>query len=84
VAFLILEEAFKPMIMFFGLTNSPATFQVIMNDLLRDMIKAGDIAVFIDHMMVRTKTKKEYDEIVKELLRGMIENDLFVKLKKCM
>jgi len=34
----MLEGSFKPTVMFFGLTNSPATFQAIMNDLLRDLV----------------------------------------------
>ena len=40
--------------MFFRLTNLPVTFQVIINNLLKDIIKARDIAVFIDNMMVGT------------------------------
>ena len=38
--------------MFFGLTNSLATFQAMMNDLLRDMIDVGDVIVFIDDVIV--------------------------------
>jgi len=40
------------MVMFFRLTNSLAIFQTIMNDWLRDMIEAGDVAAFIDNVMV--------------------------------
>ena len=32
------EGSFEPTVMFFGLTNSPATFQAMMNELLRDLI----------------------------------------------
>ena len=32
------ERSFEPTVMFFGLTNSPATFQTMMNDLLRDVV----------------------------------------------
>jgi len=70
------------MVMFFELTNSLATFWVIMNDLLRDMIEAGDIVISIDNVMVRTETKEEYNNIVEELLRRIAENGLFVKLEK--
>jgi len=76
------EEAFEPTVIFFGLTNSPATFQVIMNDLLRDMIKVEDIAAFIDDVMVGIETEKEHNKIVKEILRRIAENNLFVKLEK--
>jgi len=82
--FLILEGAFEPIVMFFGLTNSSATFQTIMNDLLRDIIEIEDMAVFINNIMVGTETEKEYNEIVEEVLRRMAENDLFVKPEKCM
>jgi len=47
------------------------TFQIIINNLLRDMIKAGNVAVFIDNVMVGTETEKEYDNIVKEILERM-------------
>ena len=53
-----------------------------MNDLLRYMIEAGDILISIDNVMVGTETEEEYDNIVKELLRRIAENDLFVKLEK--
>ena len=81
-AFSIPESAFKPTVMFFGLINLVANFQAIMNDLLRNMIKAGDIAVFIDDVMVGTETEKKHNNIVKEILRRMAENNLFVKPKR--
>jgi len=56
---------------------------MIMNDLLRDMIEKGEIAVFIDDVMIATETEKEHDEIIEEVLRKMEENDLFVKPEKC-
>jgi len=68
--------------MFFRLTNSPATFQAMMNDLLRDMTETGKIVVFIDNVMVATETDEEHNEIVEEVLRRMEENDLFVKPEK--
>ena len=75
------EGAFKPTVMFFGLTNSPATFQMMMNNLLRDIIEAENIAAFINNVIVGTKTEEGYDDIVKEVLKRMAENDLFVKPK---
>ena len=81
-AFSIPESAFKPTVMFFGLINLVANFQAMMNDLLRNMIKAGDIAVFIDDVMVGTETEKRHNNIVKEILRRMAENNLFVKPKR--
>ena len=54
----------------------------MINDLLRDIIEAGDIVVFIDNVMVETKTKEGYNNIVEEVLRRMVENDLFMKSEK--
>jgi len=76
--------SFEPTVMYFGLTNSPATFQTMMNDLFRDMINKGDIATFIDDVLVATKTEEGHDEIVEEVLRRLEENDLYVKPEKCM
>ena len=82
-AFTTPEESFEPTVMFFGLTNSPATFQAIMNELLRDLINTGKVAVFIDDVIVGTKTEEGYDEIVTEVIRRLEENDLYMKLEKC-
>ena len=54
--FTMLEGLFEPTVMFFGLTNSPATFQAMMNKLLRDLINTGKVAAFIDDMIVGTET----------------------------
>jgi len=74
---------FEPTVMFFGMTNSPATFQVMMNKILRDLINEGKVATFVDDVLVGTKTKEEHNEIVEEILKRLEENDLYVKLEKC-
>ena len=76
------EGAFEPTVMFFRLTNSPAIFQAMINDLLRDLIKTEKIVAFIDNIMIATETEEEHDKIVEEVLRKMEENDLFVKPEK--
>ena len=53
-----------------------------MNDLLRDIIEAGDTAAFIDDVIVGTEIEEGYDNIVEEVLRRMVENDLFMKPEK--
>jgi len=74
--------AYEPTIMYFGLTNSPTTFQPMMNDLFCNMINQGNMATFIDNIIVATEIEKEYDKVVKEVLKQLKENDLFVKPKK--
>ena len=72
------------MVMFFRMTNSPATFQAMMNEILRDLINKEKVAVFVDNMLVGTETKEGHNEIVEEILRRLEENDLYIKPKKCM
>ena len=81
--FMTLEGLFEPIVMFFGLTNLPATFQAMMNELLRDLINTGKVATFIDDMIIRMETEEEHDEIVAEVVRRLEENDLYVKPEKC-
>jgi len=83
VAFLTLEGSFEPMVMFFGLTNSPAMFQTMINDLLRDLVVEEKVVVFIDNVMVATETEEGHNEIMEKVLRRLKENDLFVKQEKC-
>jgi len=77
------EGSFKPTVMFFGLTNSPATFQTMMNKLLRDLIDTGKVAAFIDDVIIGTESKEGHDESVAEVIKRLEENDLYVKPKKC-
>ena len=83
IAFTMPKGSFKPTVMFFGLTNSPVTFQVMMNKLLRDLINIGKVAVFINDMIVGTEDEKGHDELVAEIIKRLEENDLYVKLEKC-
>jgi len=76
------EGSFEPIVMFFGLTNSPAIFQAMMNNLLRDLVVEEKVAVFIDDVMIATETEKGYDDIVEEVLKRLEENNLFVKPEK--
>ena len=78
------EELFEPTVIFFRLTNLPATFQAMMNDLLRDLVVEEKVAVFIDDVIIAMETEEGHDEIVEEVLRRLEENDLFVKPKKYM
>ena len=82
-AFTTLEELFEPTVIFFGLTNFPATFQAMMNELLRDLINTGKVVAFIDNVIVGTETEEGHDEIVVEVIRRLEENDLYVKPEKC-
>ena len=77
------EGLFEPTVMFFELMNSPATFQAMINELLRDLTNIGKVAVFIDDVIVGTETEEGHDELVAEVIKRLEENDLYVKLEKC-
>ena len=81
-AFMMPEGLFEPTVMFFGLTNSPATFQAMMNELLRDLINMGKVAVFNNDVIVGTKTEEGHDELVVEVVKRLEENDLYMKPEK--
>jgi len=80
---MIYVGSFKLTVIFFGMTNSPAMFQAMMNEILRDMINEGKVAVFVDDVLVGTEMEEGYNEIVEEVLRRLKENDLYIKLEKC-
>ena len=75
--------SFELKVIFFGITNSPATFQMMMNKILRDLINKGKVAAFVDDILVGTETEEEHNEIVEEILKRLEKNDLYVKLEKC-
>ena len=83
VAFTIPEGSFEPTVIFFGLTNSPATFQVMINELLRDLINTGKVVAFIDDVIVRTEDEEGHDELVVEIIKRLEENNLYMKPEKC-
>ena len=66
VAFTTPERSFEPTVMFFGLTNSPAIFQAMMNKLLSDLINIGKVTAFIDDVIVGTDIEEGHNKIVEE------------------
>ena len=83
VAFQMNQGLFKPLVMFFGLTNSPATFQTMMNHLFRDLINWGKVVVYMDDIMIFTATIEEHRQIIWEVLQLLRDNKLYLKHTKC-
>ena len=81
VAFTTLEGSFEPTIMFFGLTNFLAIFQTMMNKILWNLIDTGEVASFIDNVIVGMKKKEEHDKAVEEVVKNLVENNLYVYIK---
>jgi len=69
--------------MFFGMTNSPATFQTMMNDIFRNLIAEGIVVVYLNNILIFTKTKEEHKQAVRRVLQVLKENKLFLHLEKC-
>ena len=82
-AFITLKGLSKPTVMFFGLSNSPATFQRFMNDSFKDMIVEGWLIIYMDNMLITTSDKWTNEEWKKRVLQRMKELHLHLKLKKC-
>jgi len=74
---------FELIVMFFGMTNSPAMFQAMINKILRDLINKGKVVAFVDDVLVETEMEEGHNEIVEEILRRLEENNLYVKPEKC-
>ena len=51
---------FEPLVMFFGLTNSPATFQTMMDDIFEELITEGVVVVYLDDILIFTETLEEH------------------------
>ena len=75
---------FELVVMFFGMKNSLAMFQGMMNEIMRDLINEGKVAVFVDDVLVGIDDEKGHDKIVVEVLKRLEENDLYVKPEKCL
>ena len=79
---------YEPNVMFFGLTNSPATFQAMMDHILQpwgDKWALEDVygSWYMDDVLVASRNKKKHQQAVHELLDILEANDLFLKPEKC-
>src|SRR5215469_13912266 len=74
---------FEPLVMFFGLTNSPATFQTMMNDIFQDLIAEGVVCVYLDDILIFTQTAEEHRRVTRLVLERLQANQLYLKPEKC-
>jgi hypothetical protein len=65
------------------MTNSPATFQSLMNSVFADLIAIGVVAVYMDDILIYTPTLVEHRKIVREVLQRLQDHDLYLKPEKC-
>jgi len=74
---------FEPLVMFFGLTNSPATFQTMMNDIFHELIMEGVVVVYLDDILIYTETVEEHRAVTRRVLELLQKHKLFLKPDKC-
>src|SRR5258708_25564941 len=76
---------FEPTVMFFGLCNSPVTFQMMMNDILRDFIHNGEAICYMDDILIYSCTLSDHWQIVivRQVLTTLRKQRLFLKPEKC-
>ena len=82
--FITNQGLFKPTVMFFGLTNSPATFQTMMNAIFAEEIAEGWLIVYMDNILIATKDNLQFHErCIHKMLEKLKEHNLYLKLEKC-
>jgi len=69
--------------MFFGLTNSPATFQTMMNDIFAELIRDGVVCVYMDDILIFSQTRQELQHITCLVLEILRHHKLYLKAEKC-
>ena len=81
-AFIALEGLFELTLISFRLINFPVTFQIMMNQILRDLINTGEIVSFIDNIIVKIEEEERHNKVVEEVVKRLEKNDLYIKLEK--
>jgi hypothetical protein len=74
---------FEPLVMYFGLTNSPATFQTMMNDIFHDLILEGVVCIYLDDILIFTDTLEEHRRISRLVMERLREHKLYLRHDKC-
>jgi len=83
-AFKTSEGLFEPTVMFFGLTNSLATFQTMMDNIFQEEIAQGWLCIYMDDMIIATEDDEALHELrVNHILDKLEKFDLFLKPEKC-
>ncbi|KAJ9529887.1 hypothetical protein QJQ45_022308 [Haematococcus lacustris] len=82
-AFVTPGGQFQYKVLCFGLTNAPATFQRVMNRIFEKQLLAGTVLVYLDDILVMSRSPAEHVQHLREVLQVMKDNNLYAKLSKC-
>lgn len=74
---------FQTTVMFFGMCNSPATFQAMMDSVFEDELYEGWVIIYMDDILIFSKDKETLEAHTKWILQRLRENDLYLKPQKC-
>jgi hypothetical protein len=74
---------FEPLVMYFSLTNSPATFQTMMNEIFQDLITKGVVSMYLNDILIFTNSLEEHRRITCLVLDRMREHKLYLRPEKC-
>ena len=74
---------FEPLVMYFRLTNSPTTFQAMMNEIFKDLITQGIISVYLNEILVFMHSLEEHHRVTRTVLERMRDHHLYLRHEKC-
>jgi hypothetical protein len=69
--------------MFFGMSNSPATFSHMMTTIFREMIQDGSLVNYMDNFAIPGETKQQLQERTIKFLEIVDKHNLYFKRSKC-
>jgi len=78
-AFLTSKGLFEPQVMYFGLCNSPGTFQRMMNSIFRELLHEGVLANYMDDFVIPARTREELEERTIRFLKIVEKHNLCFK-----
>jgi hypothetical protein len=92
VAFLTPQGLFEPLVMFFGLTNTLAMFQAMMNKIFRMEVAQGWLSIYMDDIAIHMKPlngemelqhEQRHKQLIHQILKKLEQHDLYLKPEKC-
>ena len=82
-AFRVGDAIYKPLVMMFGMKNSPAVFQRFMNENFEYWRQRERILIYLDDIIGKAKTEQEHWQLLREVLQKCRELDIYLKIEKC-